>query len=119
MSGDIEIWVTGKEKTAAQGQGRKLMAAKTYQNLMGQLENPADHKGLMLHKREKMDVLKRDTTAGMIEFVVVSEIVVSLCFTSWWLQEAFPVVSSGSLLIYISSAGKDPYHTMVSAAVHN
>lgn len=49
---------------------------------MGQLENPADHKGLMLHKREKMDVLKRDTTAGMIEFVVVSEIGVSLCFTS-------------------------------------
>lgn len=66
-----------------------------------------------------MDALKRDTAAGMIELVVVSERGVSLHFTSWWLQEAFPVVSFGSLFIYISSAGKDPYHTMVSAAVHN
>lgn len=53
MSDNIEIWVTGKEKTADQGQGRKLMAAKIYQNLLGQLENQQDHKGLVLYKREK------------------------------------------------------------------
>lgn len=29
-----------------------------------------------------MGALKRDTAAGMIEFVVVGEIGVSLCFTS-------------------------------------
>lgn len=65
-----------------------------------------------------MDALKRDTAAGMIELVVVSERGKSPLYklmTSRSLSSSF----SGSLFIYISSAGKDPYHTMVSAAVHN
>ena len=65
--------------TKMHGYGNDYVYVNLFQE---QLENPADHKGLMLHKREKMDILKRDTTAGMIEFVVVSEIGVSLCFTS-------------------------------------
>lgn len=58
------------------------MAAKPTKIFWGSQKIQQDHKGLMLYKREKMDALKRDTAAGMIEFVVVGEIGVSLCFTS-------------------------------------
>lgn len=74
-------------------------------------------------KKEKWTTLTVTRTGSQQnKFVLYNEKGVSPCFASWWLQEASLIIPSGSLLIYISwfpLVGKDPYHIMASASVHN